>query len=69
MSDNVTAFVLGLQSAYEGEHAIFGLLGLANLAKHPDPDLQIPSSTTSSLEKWLILELAHKMSLDHPTVP
>jgi hypothetical protein len=30
MSNNITAFVLGLQSAYEGEHAIFGLLNLTN---------------------------------------
>jgi hypothetical protein len=28
MSNNITAFFLGLQSAYEGEHAIF--LSLAN---------------------------------------
>jgi hypothetical protein len=31
-SNNITAFVLGLQSAYEGEHTIFGLLSLANFA-------------------------------------
>jgi hypothetical protein len=30
MSHNIAAFVLGLQSAYEGEHAAFGLLSLAN---------------------------------------
>jgi hypothetical protein len=30
MSHNITAFVLGLQSAYEGEHAMFGLLSLTN---------------------------------------
>jgi hypothetical protein len=30
MSNNITAFVLGLKSTYEGEHAIFGLLSLAN---------------------------------------
>jgi hypothetical protein len=32
MSNNITAFVLGLQSAYEEEHVIFGLLSLANFA-------------------------------------
>jgi hypothetical protein len=32
MSNNITAFVLGLWSTYEGEHAIFGLLSLANFA-------------------------------------
>jgi hypothetical protein len=30
MSSNISSFVLGLSSAYEGEHAIFGLLRLAN---------------------------------------
>jgi hypothetical protein len=30
MFNNITAFVIGLWSAYEGEHAIFGLLSLAN---------------------------------------
>jgi hypothetical protein len=30
MSNNITAFDLSLQCAYEGEHAIFGLLSLAN---------------------------------------
>jgi hypothetical protein len=30
MSHNITAFVLGLLSAYEGEHVAFGLLSLAN---------------------------------------
>jgi hypothetical protein len=30
MSHNITAFVLGLQSTYEGEHVTFGLLSLAN---------------------------------------
>jgi hypothetical protein len=30
MSNNITAFVLGLKSAYEGEHTIFGLLSLDN---------------------------------------
>jgi hypothetical protein len=29
MSNNITAFVLGLKSAYEGEHMIF-FLSLAN---------------------------------------
>jgi hypothetical protein len=32
MSNNITAFVLGLLSAYVGEHEIFGLLSLANFA-------------------------------------
>jgi hypothetical protein len=32
MSNNITAFVLGLNSAYEGEHVIFGLLSLTNFA-------------------------------------
>jgi hypothetical protein len=32
MSNNITAFVLGLYSAYEREHAICGLLSLANFA-------------------------------------
>jgi hypothetical protein len=32
MSNNITAFVLCLQSIYEGEHVIFGLLSLANFA-------------------------------------
>jgi hypothetical protein len=30
MSNNITAFVLGLKSTYEGEHRIFRLLSLAN---------------------------------------
>jgi hypothetical protein len=30
MSNNITAFVLGLKSTYEGEHTIFGLLSLVN---------------------------------------
>jgi hypothetical protein len=30
MSNNISTFVLGLWSAYEGKHAIFGLLILAN---------------------------------------
>jgi hypothetical protein len=30
MSNNITAFVLGLKSTYEGQHTIFGLLSLAN---------------------------------------
>jgi hypothetical protein len=32
MSNNITAFVLGLQSIYEEEHVIFGLLRLINFA-------------------------------------
>jgi hypothetical protein len=32
MSNIITAFVLGLQYAYEGEHNIIGLLSLANFA-------------------------------------
>jgi hypothetical protein len=34
MYNNITTFVLGLKSAYEGEHMIFGLLSLGNFAKH-----------------------------------
>jgi hypothetical protein len=34
MSNNITAFVLDLLSAYDGEHMIFGLLSLANLAQN-----------------------------------
>jgi hypothetical protein len=30
MTNNITAFILGLKSAYEGEHMIFGLLSLDN---------------------------------------
>jgi hypothetical protein len=30
MSNNITAFVLGLKSTYEREHTILGLLSLAN---------------------------------------
>jgi hypothetical protein len=33
MSNNITAFVLDLKSIYEGEHAITGLLSLANFAQ------------------------------------
>jgi hypothetical protein len=33
-SNSVAAFALDLKSAYEGEHKIFGLLGLANLAQN-----------------------------------
>jgi hypothetical protein len=33
MSNNITAFVLGLKSACKGEHTIFDLLSLANLAQ------------------------------------
>jgi hypothetical protein len=32
MSNNITAFVLRLQSANKGEHVIFDLLSLANFA-------------------------------------
>jgi hypothetical protein len=32
MSNNTTAFILGLKSTYQGEHAIFDLLSLANFA-------------------------------------
>jgi hypothetical protein len=32
-SDNITAFALDLKSTYEGEHTIFGILRLANLAQ------------------------------------
>jgi hypothetical protein len=32
-SNNITAFALDLKSEYEGEHTIFGLLSLANLAQ------------------------------------
>jgi hypothetical protein len=32
MSNHITAFVLGLQSAYEGEHVIFGPLSQTNFA-------------------------------------
>jgi hypothetical protein len=34
MSKNITAFVLGLMSTYEGEHMIFGFLSLANFAQN-----------------------------------
>jgi hypothetical protein len=30
VSHNIAAFILGLQSAYEGKHEAFGLLSLAN---------------------------------------
>jgi hypothetical protein len=43
MSNNITAFVLGLKSAYEGEHAISGLLNLVNFAQ--DYVLQFHSFT------------------------
>jgi hypothetical protein len=33
MFNSMTAFALDLKSAYEGEHMIFGLLSLANLAQ------------------------------------
>jgi hypothetical protein len=33
MSNNITAFVLGLKTTYEGEHTSFGLLSLANFAQ------------------------------------
>jgi hypothetical protein len=33
MSNIITEFILGLKSTYEGEHTIFGLLSLANLAQ------------------------------------
>jgi hypothetical protein len=32
-SNNITVFALDLKSAYEGEHMIFGLMSLANLAQ------------------------------------
>jgi hypothetical protein len=32
MSNNITAFILGLWSSYKGEHVIFGILSLANFA-------------------------------------
>jgi hypothetical protein len=33
-SNHIAAFVLDLKYAYEGEHNIFGLLSLANLAQN-----------------------------------
>jgi hypothetical protein len=30
MSNNITAFVLGVKSTYEGEHVIFAFLSLAD---------------------------------------
>jgi hypothetical protein len=33
-SNNIAVFALGLKSAYEGEHMIFGLLGQAYLAQN-----------------------------------
>jgi hypothetical protein len=33
-SDNIALFTPDLKSAYEGEHMIFGLLSLANLAQN-----------------------------------
>jgi hypothetical protein len=33
-SNNIAVFALDLKSAYEAEHAIFGLLSLANLAQN-----------------------------------
>jgi hypothetical protein len=33
-SYNIVLFALDLKSAYEGEHMIFGLLNLANLAQN-----------------------------------
>jgi hypothetical protein len=41
--NNITAFALDLKSVYEGEHMIFGLLSLANLAE--DDVLQFHSFT------------------------
>jgi hypothetical protein len=32
MTNNITIFVLGLKSIYEGEHMTFGLLSQANFA-------------------------------------
>jgi hypothetical protein len=32
-SNNIAAFALDLKSTYEGEHTIFGLLSLADLAQ------------------------------------
>jgi hypothetical protein len=34
MSNNITAFILDIKSAHEGEHMIFGLLSLANLSQN-----------------------------------
>jgi hypothetical protein len=36
-SNHIAAFALDLKSAYEGEHTIFGLLSLANLAQDNGP--------------------------------
>jgi hypothetical protein len=33
-SNHIAAFALDLKSAYEGEHTIFGLLSLANVAQN-----------------------------------
>jgi hypothetical protein len=33
-SNHIAAFALDLKSAYEGEHMIFGLLNLADLAQN-----------------------------------
>jgi hypothetical protein len=33
-SNHIAAFALDLKSAYEGEHVIFGLLSLTNLAQN-----------------------------------
>jgi hypothetical protein len=42
-SNHIAVFVLDLKSAYEGEHMIFGLLSVANLAQNDV--LQFHSST------------------------
>jgi hypothetical protein len=41
MSNNITAFVLGSKSSYEGEHEIFALLSLANFAKDGVPQFHL----------------------------
>jgi hypothetical protein len=45
-SNHIAAFALDLKSAYEGEHRIFGLLSLANLAQNDvlqfHPFIQLP---------------------------
>jgi hypothetical protein len=46
-SNHIAAFVLDLKSAYEGEHTIFGLLSLTNLAQNDVLDLMCFNSINS----------------------
>jgi hypothetical protein len=74
VSNNIAAFALDLKSTYEGEHMIFGLLSLANLAQddvlqfHPFSFTIIPYchtfiSSSAISHKYICYDFCSKKSI------